>query len=255
MAQEAGYKVIITDSEGNEFRSNLIHLPSASTSNSGVIKIATDDDITEGTDNTKAITPSQLNALKISLDNETTTRESEDNALQTNIDEKQDILIAGTGIVLSNNIISTSVDTEEIKECVKYISQDLTASQQLQARENINANSIDSISVIKAYLITTKLVGCEGDSSNYYYIGTNETSTLTFISTNGIALSEIAVINATYNWSLSDDSLTGTLILSNPTGDVTVSVGAWENPSLTENVLIITQTYEATQSDNTLNIG
>lgn len=73
------------------------------------------------------------------------------------------------------------------------------------------------------YSITENLTNCVAASSNPTIINDGSTVTLKYLVTDGLVLSEnITVSGASYNWNAS----TGTLVLSNPTSDVTITIVA-----------------------------
>lgn len=88
---------------------------------------------------------------------------------------------------------------------------------------NPTSNVAISISAIAVYSITTSLTGCTGASSNPSTIEQGSTATLTFTANTGYALpDEVTVSGATYTWNKD----TGTLTLSEPTANVSVTITA-----------------------------
>lgn len=88
---------------------------------------------------------------------------------------------------------------------------------------NPTSNVAISISAIAVYQITTTLTGCTGASSNPSTIEQGGTATLTFTANTGYALPDtITVEGATHTWNKS----TGTLTLSDPTGNVVITIVA-----------------------------
>jgi hypothetical protein len=73
------------------------------------------------------------------------------------------------------------------------------------------------------YAITASLTNCTGASGNATVIEENGTATLTFAANDGYVLPEsVTVSGATHTW----DATTGTLVLSNPTADVVITIMA-----------------------------
>jgi hypothetical protein len=73
------------------------------------------------------------------------------------------------------------------------------------------------------YAITTNLTNCIGASGNAKVIEENGTVTLTFTANDGNVLPEnVTVSGAGYIW----NATTGTLVLSNPTADVVITIVA-----------------------------
>lgn len=88
---------------------------------------------------------------------------------------------------------------------------------------NPTSNVAISISAIAIYQITATLTGCAGASSNPSTIKQGGTATLTFTANTGYALPDtITVEGATHTWNKS----TGTLTLSDPTGNVAITIVA-----------------------------
>lgn len=88
---------------------------------------------------------------------------------------------------------------------------------------NPTDNVLISISAIRVYNITTSLTGCTGASSNPTTIKQNGTATLTFTANDNYTLPDsVTVSGATSTW----DKLTGKLALSNPTGNVSITIVA-----------------------------
>ena len=88
---------------------------------------------------------------------------------------------------------------------------------------NPTSNVAISISAIAVYQITTTLTGCIGASSNPSTIEQGGTATLTFTANTGYALPDtITVEGVTHTWNKS----TGTLTLSDPTGNVAITIVA-----------------------------
>lgn len=79
----------------------------------------------------------------------------------------------------------------------------------------------DEVKII--YEITTNLSKCTADTSNATSIETDESITLLFTVSEGYELPEIIIVSgADYTW----DKSTGTLVLSNPTADVIITINA-----------------------------
>jgi hypothetical protein len=92
------------------------------------------------------------------------------------------------------------------------------------------------------YSITPSLINCIGATSNAKVIKENGTVTLIFTADNGYVLPEsIVVSGATHSW----DATTGKLVLSNPTGDVSITITAIVYVAYT-NVLPLAQQYSST---------
>ena len=92
------------------------------------------------------------------------------------------------------------------------------------------SNPTDNVSVtvtadeLPKYNITTVLTNCSGDSSNPVTISQNSKATLNFTATNGYELpSDITVTGCTKD---SWDRITGKLVISNPTGSVSITITA-----------------------------
>ena len=93
------------------------------------------------------------------------------------------------------------------------------------------------------YSITSTLTDCKASSGNAKTISAGGTATLIFTANDGYALPEtVSVVGASYTW----DATTGTLVLSAPTGDVTVTITATEIASGYTNVLPFAQEYAST---------
>ena len=89
------------------------------------------------------------------------------------------------------------------------------------------------------YAISASLSNCAGTSGNATEIAEGGTATLTFTANSGYELpASVTVSSATYSW----DQSTGTLVLSNPTGDVSISIVATAYKAYT-NVLPLAQQY------------
>lgn len=81
----------------------------------------------------------------------------------------------------------------------------------------------------KIYDINIALDGCEASAANATSITEGSTTTLQFNAQDGYVLPEtISVTGATYVW----DSTAGTVVLSNPTGDVNITITCVEMPQL-----------------------
>lgn len=75
--------------------------------------------------------------------------------------------------------------------------------------------------VLKTYPITTNLTGVTADSSNLSFMVKDDVISLSFVAKSGYTLpSTVGVVGAEYTW----NSSSGILILSNPTGNVTVTI-------------------------------
>lgn len=73
------------------------------------------------------------------------------------------------------------------------------------------------------YSITATLTECTAVSGNAVIINEGDTVTLNYVANDGFAFTDtVSVTGASYTW----DSSTGTLVLSNPTADVTITVTA-----------------------------
>lgn len=73
------------------------------------------------------------------------------------------------------------------------------------------------------YSITETLTGCTPVTGNADVINEGETITLKYVANDGFAFTEtVTVSGASYTW----DSTTGTLVLSEPTADVTITITA-----------------------------
>ena len=71
------------------------------------------------------------------------------------------------------------------------------------------------------YSISTKLTECTAISGNTNIINADETVTLRFVAKDGFALTDtVTVSGASHTW----DSATGTLVLSNPTADIVITI-------------------------------
>lgn len=78
-----------------------------------------------------------------------------------------------------------------------------------------------TIAALRKYSIATSLTGCTADASNPSTIVATKSATLKFTANTGYVLPDsIAVSGATAAW----NSTTGTLNLSNPTGNVSITV-------------------------------
>ena len=92
------------------------------------------------------------------------------------------------------------------------------------------------------YSITPTITNCTTASSNATVINEGGTVTLKYVAKDGFVLPETITVNgASYTW----DSATGTLVLSNPTADVTISITAIVYVAYT-NVLPLAQEYAST---------
>jgi hypothetical protein len=92
---------------------------------------------------------------------------------------------------------------------------------------------------IVEYLITTTLTNCTGASDNAAVIEKDGTVTLTFTANKGYVLPEqVTVSGAVGTWNME----TGTLVLSNPIGDVAITIAAAVYTPYT-NVLPLAQEY------------
>ena len=105
------------------------------------------------------------------------------------------------------------------------------------------------------YSIAATLTECTGASGNAEIIEEGGTVTLTFVANDGYALTDtITVSGATYSW----DATTGTLVLSEPTADVTIVITAIVYTAYT-NVLPLAQEYASTNpyigSDGSVGYG
>lgn len=80
--------------------------------------------------------------------------------------------------------------------------------------------------ILGLYTITTTLKNCQASPTNVDRIQENSSVTLNFakITSSYVLPDDVSVTNATYTW----DKDTGALTLSNPTGDVSVSITAVE---------------------------
>ena len=93
--------------------------------------------------------------------------------------------------------------------------------------ENTNGTYADICTYVVGgvvqYAIVTTLTECTPVSGNASVINEGGTVTLKYVSKDGFALpSTVTVSGASYTW----DSVTGTLVLSNPTTDVTIAITA-----------------------------
>lgn len=85
------------------------------------------------------------------------------------------------------------------------------------------AKITDVIEQVMTYFISTNLTGVTGVSSNPTTIYDDGTVELTFVANTGYSLPDtVEVTGAAYSWNKS----TGTLVLSNPTKDVTIAIAA-----------------------------
>ena len=102
------------------------------------------------------------------------------------------------------------------------------------------AKITDVIEQVMTYFISTNLVGVTGVSSNPTTIFDDGTVELTFTANAGYTLPDtIGVAGAAYSW----NKTTGKLVLSNPTGDVTISIAAEKIIySITTNLMGVTGT-------------
>ena len=104
------------------------------------------------------------------------------------------------------------------------------------------------------YTITPTLTNVIGDSSNPTTIQGGSTATLHFTANSGYQLPDsVTVTGATSSW----DKTAGILTLSNPIGNVTVTIigeSTWENPTQDGDILTITQVYTSIQSGSDLSI-
>lgn len=138
---------------------------------------------------------------------------------QTDIDEIVERVIeyfGGMPIVgmvdENNNIIITS-DLADGTYVFKYELTDGTC---------IDIGSL-VVSGLVQYSITANLTECTADSGNATVINSNGTVTLRYVAKDGFTLDNtITVSGASYNW----DSTTGTLVLSNPTSNVSIAITA-----------------------------
>lgn len=112
----------------------------------------------------------------------------------------------------NNNIIITS-DLENGTYIFKY-------EESNGAYANIGNLTIGDII---SYSITNSLIGCSADINNTNIINENETIILKYIADEGFVFdTTISVNGASYTW----DAITGILVLSNPTENVTVVITA-----------------------------
>lgn len=93
--------------------------------------------------------------------------------------------------------------------------------------ENINGTYSDICTYVVGgvvqYSIATTLTECTPVSGNASVINEGGTVTLKYVAKDGFALTDtVTVSGASYTW----DSTTGTLVLSNPTADVTITITA-----------------------------
>ena len=93
--------------------------------------------------------------------------------------------------------------------------------------ENTNGTYADIGSLVVGgvvqYSITATLTECTAVSGNAEIISDGETVTLKYVAKDGYALTDtVTVSGASYTW----DSTTGTLVLSEPTSDVTIAITA-----------------------------
>ena len=97
------------------------------------------------------------------------------------------------------------------------------------------AKITDILQQVMAYFISTNLTGVTGSSSNPTTIYDDGTVEMIFTANSGYILPDtIGVVGAAYNWNKS----TGELTLTNPTGDVTISITAEEiNYPITTNLI------------------
>ena len=125
----------------------------------------------------------------------------------------------------SASLIFTAASGYELPETVTVTGCTYTwePSTGVLGISNPTSNVAISISAIAVYQITTTLTGCAGASSNPSTIEQNGAATLTFTANTGYALPDtITVEGATHTWNKS----TGTLTLSDPTGNATITIVA-----------------------------
>lgn len=92
--------------------------------------------------------------------------------------------------------------------------------------------------VAKSYTITPTLTNVTGASGNATSIAVGETKTLTFTAADGYALPDtVTVTGATGTWTKSS----GTLVISNPTANVTFTIAGVEAAAVTGYQLIVTE--------------
>lgn len=135
----------------------------ATTSEAGLIKIATQTDVTDGTNNTKAITPKLLNVsnevitstyneklenLSIKIDNlnnnkqdiltagDNITISTEDNV--TTISSKDTVYVAGEGINITDNVISNTNTTSEWGKITGNITSQNDLQDVLNTKVDVN---------------------------------------------------------------------------------------------------------------------
>lgn len=108
--------------------------------------------------------------------------------------------------------------------------------------ENIYFN----MQVLKPYTISTTLTGCSASASNPTNIFAGGTATLIFTANTDYVLPDtITVTGAAYNWTQS----TGTLVISNPTSDVSVTITAVQELTTKRYLLSDVGMFALTQSE------
>lgn len=133
--------------------------------------------------------------------------------------------------------ISSSDWNEVTTTTATYASIDFDAGAHTMAVKATSTTKVDSALsnavTVNVYGISTTLTGVTGASSNASKIYEGTSETLTFTADDGYTLPEtITVTNAQYTWN------NGTLTLSNPTGNVTVTItGVQEQTPLITNPL------------------
>lgn len=112
--------------------------------------------------------------------------------------------------------------------------------------ENIYFN----MPVLKPYTISTTLTGCLASASNPTNMFAGGTATLIFTANTDYVLPDtITVTGASYNWTQS----TGTLVISNPTSDVSVTITAVQESTTKRYLLSDMGMYALTQSEANFN--
>lgn len=160
------------------------------------------------------------------------------------------ILVVGA----DGNLTLTDMPSGEVSDIIGTIGEnnaititgDLADGTYIFRYENTDGSYTDIGTLIVGgvveYAITSTLTNCTPLSANAGVIEQNGTATLTFTANSGYELPEnVAVSGASYTWNME----TGTLVLSNPTTDVSITIQAIVYTPYT-NVLPLAQEYAST---------
>lgn len=151
------------------------HIAKASTTTSGVITIATDEDVTTGTDTTKCVTCAQVKSVAGEITGSiipTLNEKASSVDVQNALDQKQDKLTAGTNITIVDNVISStggSSGTTPENMVTTDTEQTITGVKTFEQPINVGSSSSEYVNFSKSELSRVSSTGVVQKVFSYSY--------------------------------------------------------------------------------------